>query len=125
MNCAYQHAVHSGKTRSIRRVFFDHRVQHNPPPLIAFMLRTPTEKLRPGGVGYLQVPTHTIGYRFDAERYLANGQAPGVPEMLVIPQTVLLRIIEDAGCQLLDAGGRRGRFPFDFQSSASSADLSD
>ena len=48
------------------------------------------------------MPTHTIGYRFDAERYLANEQAPGVPEMHVIPQTVLLRIIEDAGCQLLE-----------------------
>jgi SAM-dependent methyltransferase len=84
-------------------VFFSIIVlQHNPPPLIAFILRTLLQKLRPGGIGYFQVPTYTIGYRFDAERYLAIEQAPGVPEMHVIPQSVLLRIIEDAGCQLLE-----------------------
>jgi SAM-dependent methyltransferase len=84
-------------------VFFSIIVfQHNPPPLIAYMLRTILAKLNPGGIGYFQVPTYIYGYKFDAENYLAIEQTPSVPEMHALPQPILLDIIREAGCRLLE-----------------------
>jgi SAM-dependent methyltransferase len=77
-------------------------LQHNPPPVIAAMLETVLQKLRPGGVAYFQVPTYNLGYSFDPEIYLANEQPPGVPEMHLLPQPILFRLIEEAGCKLVE-----------------------
>ena len=77
-------------------------LQHNPPPLIAHMLRIVLQKLRPGGLAYFQVPTYRMGYRFDAEAYIASTLALGTPEMHVLPQHVVLGIADRAGCWPLE-----------------------
>jgi SAM-dependent methyltransferase len=84
-------------------VFFSIIVlQHNPPPLIAYILRTALSKLKPGGIAYFQVPTYSVGYKFDANTYLASEQPPGVPEMHVVPQPVLFRLFDDCSCRMLE-----------------------
>jgi SAM-dependent methyltransferase len=76
--------------------------QHNPPPLICHMLRTVLGKLNPGGIAYFQIPTYTLGYSFDPEAYLSVPAVLGVPEMHVVPQPVLLGLVAEAGCRVLE-----------------------
>lgn len=47
-------------------------LQHNPPPLIGFFLEWLLHKVAPGGAALFQVPTHTPGYRFRLQEYLAT-----------------------------------------------------
>lgn len=77
-------------------------LQHNPPPLIAAVLEILLKKLSPGGIGYFQVPTYLVNYRFWPDTYLSTEQPPGVPEMHLIPQSALFRLIERAGCRVLE-----------------------
>ena len=77
-------------------------LQHNPPPLIAHLLRTVLRKLNPGGVAYFQVPTYRLGYRFDADLYLSSELKLGNPEMHILPQHVVLEIAHQAGCRPLE-----------------------
>jgi SAM-dependent methyltransferase len=77
-------------------------LQHNPPPLIAHLLKTVLGKLRPGGLAYFQVPTYHFGYTFDAEAYVANELKLGSAEMHVLPQHVVLDIANRAGCVPLE-----------------------
>jgi hypothetical protein len=49
-------------------------LQHNPPPLIGYLLRTLIRSLRRGGVGVFQVPTFYAGYRFDLHSALQSPQ---------------------------------------------------
>jgi SAM-dependent methyltransferase len=77
-------------------------LQHNPPPVMAYMLKTVLLKLRPGGIGYFQLPTYILGYRFSALDYLSQLTHTGRMEMHVLPQDVLFDLIEKSGCQLLE-----------------------
>jgi len=47
-------------------------LQHNPPPLINYLLDWCLAKVQPGGVALFQVPTHTPGYEFKIAKYLAS-----------------------------------------------------
>jgi SAM-dependent methyltransferase len=83
-------------------VFFSVIVlQHNPPPVIAYMLKTILGKLRPGGIGYFQVPTYSVGYKFDLN-YLPGLKNTGSMEMHVLPQNALFELIQECGCQLIE-----------------------
>lgn len=77
-------------------------LQHNPPPIIHHVLATILGRLKPGGIAYFQVPTYRLGYMFDVDKYLATPLRLGVPEMHVIPQPELHRLIETTGCRLLE-----------------------
>ena len=77
-------------------------LQHNPPPLIRHILRVVLGQLAPGGVGYFQLPTHGLGYRFNVAEYLQTPVQLGVPEMHLLPQQVLLDVIAETGCRLLE-----------------------
>lgn len=84
-------------------VFFSLIVlQHNPPPVIAQILRILLEKLRPGGIAFFQVPTYALDYDFIAEEYLEGIDMPTHMEMHVLPQQILFELIEKTGCQLLE-----------------------
>lgn len=84
-------------------VFFSIIVlQHNPPPLMEYILRIMLTQLAPGGVAYFQIPTHALGYRFDIAEYLARPVDLGVPEMHLLPQSVLIETIEAAHCRILE-----------------------
>ena len=39
-------------------------LQHNPPPVIAFIVEALIHSLNPGGVAFFQVPTYRRGYTF-------------------------------------------------------------
>lgn len=59
-------------------------------------------KLTDGGIGLFQVPTMLPGYSFDAASYLANPPPHGQMEMHALPHGVVLDVIREAGCELLD-----------------------
>jgi len=76
-------------------------LQHNPPPVMAWMLRSLLDRLKPNGVAYLQIPTYRNGYLFEVERYL-NTPAPKTLEMHFLPQHEIFKIIDAAGCRCLE-----------------------
>lgn len=76
-------------------------LQHNPPPVMAWMLSTLLSHLRSGGVAFFQLPTYRTGYLFEAERYLAS-TPPDTLEMHYLPQPDVFRLLADANCQCLE-----------------------
>jgi SAM-dependent methyltransferase len=89
-------------------------LQHNPPPLIGYLLRTLIRSLRRGGVGVFQVPTYYAGYRFDLHSALQSPQHSDM-EMHCYPQADLFSLFADEGARLVharedDTPGRRDIF---------------
>lgn len=76
-------------------------LQHNPPPLITWMLRVLLKKLRPGGVASLQIPTYRTGYLFEVDRYLST-PTPNTLEMHFLPQSDVFKVIRETGCVCLE-----------------------
>jgi SAM-dependent methyltransferase len=84
-------------------VFFSFIVlQHNPPPLIAALLKIVLKKLRRGGVAYFQVPTYRLNYRFRVDEYLRTASPTEGMEIHAIPQHILFDIVRQSGCRLLE-----------------------
>lgn len=77
-------------------------IQHNPPPVMAQLLRTALGTLVPGGIAYFQLPTHAPDYRFDAAEYLARAPGDHGMEMHALPQHTLFDLLGDAGFRLLE-----------------------
>jgi hypothetical protein len=83
-------------------VFFTGIVlQHNPPPVMRYLLTTLLRKLRSGGIAYFQLPTYRYGYSFSAEQYLALPLGLEV-EMHVFPQRELFDLLWRCGCRVLE-----------------------
>jgi SAM-dependent methyltransferase len=71
-------------------VFFSLIVlQHNPPPIIKYILDKCLAAVRPGGIAYFQVPTSPVGYSFKVDHYLASN-APEM-EMHALPMHQVFR----------------------------------
>jgi SAM-dependent methyltransferase len=84
-------------------VFFSIIVlQHNPPPVIAHLLRAALRKLKCNGIAYFQVPTYHPTYSFKASQYVESELQLGMPEIHLLPQPALFRILAEAGCQIID-----------------------
>jgi SAM-dependent methyltransferase len=93
-------------------------LQHNPPPVMALLVRNALECLRPGGLAVFQIPTYEIGYAFSAQAYLrrvseAGAQAAANIEMHCLPQAEIFKLAAEAGCRVLEvreenSTGRRG-----------------
>jgi 2-polyprenyl-3-methyl-5-hydroxy-6-metoxy-1,4-benzoquinol methylase len=79
-------------------------LQHNPPPVMVYILKRVLSKLRQGGVAYFQVPTYSLGYRFQKAEYLSKiaRSEKTVMEMHVLPQSLLFKLAEESGCELLE-----------------------
>ena len=77
-------------------------LQHNPPPVMAMILRRAFSMLAPGGVAAFQVPTYAIGYRFAIAPYLQGMSNAGGIEMHVLPQSMVLKIAAEYGCLPLE-----------------------
>jgi 2-polyprenyl-3-methyl-5-hydroxy-6-metoxy-1,4-benzoquinol methylase len=77
-------------------------LQHNPPPIMAFMLRTILEILRPDGIAYFQLPTYLEGYSFNIKAYLSSEMLPRGIEMHVLPQQHVFDIIRVCNCRVLE-----------------------
>lgn len=76
-------------------------LQHNPPPVIAWMLRKLLALLNPNGVAFLQIPTYRSGYLFEVERYLHSAQ-PNTLEMHFLPQFEIFKIVAECNCICLE-----------------------
>ncbi len=76
-------------------------LQHNPPPLIRWILKNLLACLNPGGVAFIQIPTYRNGYLFEVERYLQSPQ-PNTLEMHFLPQQQIFSVIEESGCICLE-----------------------
>jgi SAM-dependent methyltransferase len=71
-------------------------LQHNPPPLIAYLLDWLLSKVEPGGAALFQVPTHTPGYEFDVKKYLAS-PLPKDFEMHCLPMHYVFALLQRHG----------------------------
>lgn len=76
-------------------------LQHNPPPVTAYLLAWAFAGLRPGGIAVFQVPTHRRDYSFSASAYLAE-TAPPRMEMHPMPQAAIFALARDAGLEVLE-----------------------
>jgi len=76
-------------------------LQHNPPPLISWMLGKLLSALNPGGVAYFQIPTYRNGYLFEVDRYL-HSEAPKTLEMHFLPQQDIFRVVAESNCICLE-----------------------
>jgi SAM-dependent methyltransferase len=74
--------------------------QHNPPPLIAHLIREALKGLKKGGVAVFQVPVWRKGYTFCITDYLQL--SPSGIEMHCIPQRAVFKIIRESECELVD-----------------------
>jgi SAM-dependent methyltransferase len=76
-------------------------LQHNPPPIIAELLRMAFAALNPGGIAVFQLPTYRVGYRFNLSEWLAQMNMKDM-EMHCLPQWAVFDLIEAAGCSVLE-----------------------
>ncbi len=84
-------------------LWFSHIVlQHNPPPVIAMILRRALTLLARGGVAMFQVPTYAMNYRYEVATYLAKPSETGTIEMHCLPQNVVFEIAAACGCAALE-----------------------
>ena len=76
-------------------------LQHNPPPIMAMILRRAFTMLAPGGIALFQIPTYINGYRFDSASYLRS-PPPDATEVHVLPQQEVLALAREAECDVLE-----------------------
>jgi SAM-dependent methyltransferase len=76
-------------------------LQHNPPPVIYWLIKNLLGLLKPGGVAFIQVPTYRNGYLFEIKSYL-NTSAPNTLEMHFLPQIDVFRAINESVCACLE-----------------------
>jgi SAM-dependent methyltransferase len=103
-NVDLQHWFNAEQMRQLPQVdaiFSVITLQHNAPPIMAWMISTLLTHLRTGGVAYLQIPTYKNGYFFEAERYL-DSKPPETLEMHYLPQPKLFQLFAEANCQCLE-----------------------
>lgn len=77
-------------------------LQHNPPPIMAAILRQVFSVLRPGGMAVFQIPTYAARYRFVLPDYLASPRDLHSFEMHCLPQQAVFGLAADAGCRVLE-----------------------
>ena len=76
-------------------------LQHNPPPVIAHLLRLAFAGLAPGGVAIFQVPTYQRDYAYRIAEDLARQDPPGM-EMHPLPQARIFALAAEAGLEVLE-----------------------
>jgi 2-polyprenyl-3-methyl-5-hydroxy-6-metoxy-1,4-benzoquinol methylase len=83
-------------------LWFSHLVlQHNPPPIMAAILRRMFRLLTPGGAALFQIPTYLRGYSFDTAAYLRS--PPDNPMQIhALPQSAVLALAREASCDVLE-----------------------
>ncbi|MBE2259449.1 MAG: class I SAM-dependent methyltransferase [Rhodobacteraceae bacterium] len=83
--------------------FFYSRIvfQHNPPPIIAELIRKALRAVNPGGIAIFQIPTYGFGYRFALKEWLAADQALDM-QMHCLPQEKVFSLIAETNCVPLE-----------------------
>jgi SAM-dependent methyltransferase len=83
-------------------VFFSVIVlQHNPPPIAAYIIEQSLHNLNPGGLAYFQIPTYRLDYQFTAREYVEDEGQHGM-EMHIVPQIELFKLFARCGCSVLE-----------------------
>ncbi len=102
VNLQYWQTVHMmDQLPMVDVIFTVITLQHNPPPVMAWMLQKLLSKLRAGGVASIQIPTYRNGYIFEVERYL-HSPPPNTLEMHFLPQQDVFKIVAEANCICLE-----------------------
>jgi len=77
-------------------------LQHNTPPVIAAMMRTLLDHLRPGGYAFLHVTLAAPGYGgFGVEDYLTSPEAGTSMEIHILPRANINTLAARAGCEIV------------------------
>jgi SAM-dependent methyltransferase len=83
-------------------VFYSRLVfQHNPPPVIAQLIRKALGALRPGGIAVFQVPSYRSGYSFKLREWLETDH-PLDMQMHCLPQAKIFELIAELRCAVLE-----------------------
>ena len=80
-------------------------LQHNPPPIITFIIKQFMNSLNSGGVAFFQVPTYKHGYKFSLKEYLndVNQEVENYQiEMHILPQKDIFTIIRQMDAKLIE-----------------------
>ncbi len=77
-------------------------LQHNPPPIMAFIIEGLIRSLNRGGIAFFQIPTYRLGYTFSVANYLERETAGREMEMHVLPQSRVFEIAQRAGARVLE-----------------------
>jgi len=85
-------------------------LQHNPPPVIAMILRRMFACLAPGGLAIFQLCTYVPGYRFSVADYLGQPKQ-GEIEVHCLPQQIVFQLAQEAGCLCLEVTPDNGMPP--------------
>jgi SAM-dependent methyltransferase len=76
-------------------------LQHNPPPIMALVLRRMFSRLVKGGIAIFQLPSYVPGYSFEVLKYLAAPKLNTI-EVHCLPQAVVFQLAEEGGCVPLE-----------------------
>jgi 2-polyprenyl-3-methyl-5-hydroxy-6-metoxy-1,4-benzoquinol methylase len=104
-NVSFFHIRHLEDIQNIQRVDLIYSIivlQHNPPPIIAMIIREFIKKLNSGGIAFFQVPTYRIEYSFSIENYLKGQTKRHEIEMHVLPQAKIFDIIRQGGGRVIE-----------------------
>lgn len=71
--------------------------QHNPPPIIARLIRKALACLKPDGIAVFQVPVYAAGYRFRIAEWLAARHRLDM-QMHCLPQPRIFELIAEEDC---------------------------
>lgn len=77
-------------------------LQHNPPPVIRFIIQHFIKALNPKGIALFQVPTYRMGYEFSYQKYLAREGKKRDMEMHLLPQSQVFEVIRQEGGRLIE-----------------------
>jgi len=85
-------------------VFFSFIVlQHNPPPLIQYLLSHCLSRVRKGGLAFFQLPNYIHGYEFSVADYLSGKERHGPMEMHPLPQPYVFKLLARYAFEVLMA----------------------
>jgi SAM-dependent methyltransferase len=87
---------------AVDMVFSEIVLQHNPPPIISYILRCLLRLLKPGAVALFQVPTYRRDYRFTLDDYLTNMAPAKKLEMHLLPQKEIFRIFAEEDIAVIE-----------------------
>jgi cyclopropane fatty-acyl-phospholipid synthase-like methyltransferase len=77
-------------------------IQHNPPPVMYYLLDLFLSKLRPNGFAFFQLPCHLYGYSFNSDCYLAGQGKHDAMEMHALPQKYVFEALYRNGLQPIE-----------------------
>lgn len=107
-NVSFERVMDLSELDRLPRVDFVYSVivlQHNPPPVIEYILRNLLQALRKNGIAYFQVPTYRFGYKFSIKEYLDGvtmSDGKKHIEMHVLPQEKIFRLIHEGNARLIE-----------------------